>query len=548
MLKNLVALAIVLLASIFTVQHYLTPGLPGTDDGIWAPVRLGSMYRELRQGQFPVRWSSDLNFSYGYPLFHFSYPGVYYLGSVILLAGFGLVNTVKFLFVAGVVFAAVGSYFLVRSVTSSTVLATCAALLYCSSPYLMTNLYRRGSIGEILAAGILPWILFVLYLSIKKHTPRTQLLYLTVASVLIAALILTHNVTALLSLPFIVLFILWQSTDHAPKSIITTAWKPLSTIVGGLLMSSFFWLPALLDVQYTKIAGHSLTRIEEWFASPTKTLFYPYFATASPDNLDDYRLSIGIVTTILLVLMLVLARHRKGTTFWFSGILVSIFMLFPISALIWKTLPIYRSIDFPWRMLTPLSICLPLGIAALASTRKYLIYPTIAATLIAVVLAVPWIKQRDILTWPDSQYATNQATATANNEYISKWSSKEAQSQPAQKLRSLNSSKITYLAINERSIVREYLVNAEQSTTVEYALMYFPGWQLTLNEQSAPINYTQNGLVQFDVPAGESRVKLAFTHTPLRLFTEVISLSTFIVLFVLLIRNFFFKRKVKSVD
>lgn len=542
MLKNIVGLTMVLLAALFVARHYITPGLPGTDDGIWAPVRLGSMYRELRQGQFPVRWSGDLNFGYGYPLFHFSYPGVYYAGALFVVAGLGLVDTIKLLFVLGVLSAALGMYFLTHKLVRSTSIAICAALLYCASPYVMTNLYRRGSIGEILAAGILPWI----FLSISHtHTNHKNIFhYLT--ALLVAALILIHNASAMLSLPFIVLFIIWQSSEHTTHAkslmykahlILAQSWRSLASIILGLMMSSFFWLPALVDVQFTKIAGHPLTQIEDWFVSPEKTLLYPLFANAGPDNLDDYRLSIGLVQTLMLLTVVIMAKHRVSNSIWLTGLLVSIVFLFPPSAVFWKNVPVYKSIDFPWRLLTPLSVVIPITIAVLAVSKKPLAHLLYIATTIACVLAIPWIQQRDMLYWPDSQYATNQATATANNEYITKWMPKEAQSQATQQMNSLDNIPIQVTVSSEKSTDRNYLLRTDTPTNIEYALMYFPGWQVTINNHAIPFNYTDNGLLRFTVPQGESNVRIFFEHTPLRLLCNAISLITGVLICTLMLKN-----------
>jgi hypothetical protein len=77
----LVALCFLVLAPL------LRPGLLVTDDGDWMVIRLSAFYQSLREGQFPVRFLGRLNYSYGYPIANFLYPGFLYIGSAIHATG-----------------------------------------------------------------------------------------------------------------------------------------------------------------------------------------------------------------------------------------------------------------------------------------------------------------------------------------------------------------------------------------------------------------------------------------------------------------------------
>ena len=84
-----------IIISIPLLIPYLHSGYFPTHDGEWAVVRLSDMFREVRDFQFPPRYSGNLNFGYGYPLFNFAYPFPYYIGIVIHMLGFGFVDTIK---------------------------------------------------------------------------------------------------------------------------------------------------------------------------------------------------------------------------------------------------------------------------------------------------------------------------------------------------------------------------------------------------------------------------------------------------------------------
>src|SRR5689334_4943470 len=71
------------------------PGFFLTDDGNSMVIRFSSFFETLRQGQFPVRFLTRLNYGYGYPVADFLYPLFMYIGVPIHILGFSFVNTVK---------------------------------------------------------------------------------------------------------------------------------------------------------------------------------------------------------------------------------------------------------------------------------------------------------------------------------------------------------------------------------------------------------------------------------------------------------------------
>ena len=550
MIKNLIAIITIVTLSLIVTNGYMQDGLPGTDDGIWAPVRLASMVRELRQGQFPVRWSSDLNFGYGYPLFHFSYPGTYYFATILYAAGLGLVDTVKLVFIIGVASTSLGTYYILKNENRSIYKSLFLAIFTLSSPYLATNLYKRGSIGEILALGMLPWILLLGSNTVVKKSTTNTFLF----SIAIASLILIHNATSLLSMPLIFTYLLVVSlkATHKAKSwayklhlLLANLRESMLAIFLGLLLSAFFFIPALSEVQYTKISEKPLTYIEEWFVSPQKSLLYPLFNNG-PENLNSYYLSVGIFHTLaLLIILIVIWKKKEGFDLKLFSILilVQIFLLFPVSVVVWKNLPLLKSIDFPWRILGPLTIAIPLLINYV-HLKKYLRYTLYLIAITSFIIAVPTFRPKDLVKLPESAYATNQATATSNNEYISKWMPQAPQSQATQKLTTINGKVGEIDIIKESSLSREIKIYTQTPATIEYALMYAPGWQATINSELTPISYEQNGLVRLNVPEGESQIKIEYKGTNTTKLSNVVSISTLVVMIIFLVT----KRTKKSIQ
>lgn len=532
MAKHIWTFLLVLALSLFVVRDYFAPGFPGSDDGLWAPVRLGSMYRELfREHQFPVRWSGDLNYGYGYPLFHFSYPGLYYLAALFVPFDFGLANIIKGSFILGTLLATFGIYSLIFQLTKSRLLGLAGVLLYLGSPSLSTNLYLRGSVGEIFAAGLFPWLILLTYQTIRS----SQKLYICALAILLGFFITVHNTTALLSLPFLLIFgfatALAQVT-HAKSPLFRIHLlflhlrRFLLALVLGLMLAAFFWLPAIIEVQATKISLNPLTYIHEWFVQPSKTLFYPFFSDAGPDNLDNYHLSIGIIHTSLLIFAIFAIRnwYQRYHYLTLAGIFLAVIFLMPQSLILWQHLPLLKSIDFPWRLLAPISVVLSVALP-LAFIGKYSRTFLFSLSLVAFLLAIPWMHKKDTVFLPDSTYATNPATATANNEYLYRTMPNAPQNAPA--LRYPQELATQILPEIQDSTSKKYQIQLTNAQEVVFAYMYFPGWQAYLDGNKIPILFAPEGQLRVSLPAGSAVLEFKFERTPIRILAEVISVASF---------------------
>src|SRR3972149_2678418 len=97
---------LVILASLLVLWPFLRSGFYISDDGEWMVIRLSAFYQSLAEGQFPVRFLGRLNYSYGYPVANFLYPGLLYFGSVLRLLGFSFVGAVKIILASSVIGAA----------------------------------------------------------------------------------------------------------------------------------------------------------------------------------------------------------------------------------------------------------------------------------------------------------------------------------------------------------------------------------------------------------------------------------------------------------
>src|SRR3989344_260848 len=181
---------LLLFLSLPAIWPIATPGyFPMHDDT--QVVRVDQMFQALRLGQFPVRFVPDLGYGYGYPIFNFYNPLPYYFGSGFMFLGLDALIATKIMFIFPILLSGLTMYLLTRRYFSHLAALT-AGLFYVYAPYHAVQVYIRGAVAEYWAYALLPLCLYA-FLS------RRRLL----ATISLALLILSHNLTAFMFIPFL---------------------------------------------------------------------------------------------------------------------------------------------------------------------------------------------------------------------------------------------------------------------------------------------------------------------------------------------------------
>ena len=486
---------LVLLLIIPAITPLIHSGFFLTDDGNSMVIRFSAFYETLASGQFPVRFLSRLNYGFGYPVADFLYPLFMYIGIPIKALGFSFVDTIKiilgFSFLSGTLF----SFLWLRKLFDEKA-ALIGAVAYSLFPYHLFDIYKRGSVGEVLALGIVPFIFWAIE---KGSTILTGVGY--------GLLITSHNSLALLFIPVIFLYhFLFK------KNLI----KSLSSLLLGLGLSAFFWIPALYDRQFTVF---NITKVSD---------YQDYFIDSQTINLA------GLVFIISFVLGFYYFFKKDWRLKVFVIVsLMSIFMATALSDVFWKLLPLSNLVQFPFRFLS-LAV---LSTAFLISYGVFHYKGKVKTFFILFLLLVIFISARDFLVpqtfqnYPDTFYSTNQDSTTVKNEYMPKW----VKAVPFE----MANSKVENLSGKEKVNVIETTANKlsfetflTEPRTVQVNRIYFPGWNAYVNGKEMNINYNNpRGLMHLDLKRGKNNVKIEFKETPARLLSDLISIVSLVGLF-----------------
>jgi hypothetical protein len=468
-------------------------------------IRFSAFHQALRGGQFHVRFLDRLNHGYGYPVANFLYPGFMYLAEPFKLAGLGFVNSIKMISGLSLLASAIFTY-LWLSKRFSLFGAFMGALFYLYTPYHLYDIYRRGSVGEILALAVAPFIFW--------QIERKSFFWTALG---IGVLILSHNTLAVLFMPLILLYIVLPL--YKDKTGKQQLYKYIGIFVTALGLSAFFWLPAVFELHYTK------------FSSIQVSDFQKYFAESSLIG-GSSLMAIGVSLFVLYKQRKDSSLNRLFLLFIITSI-VSVIFATPYGHSLWDVLPT-AFIQFPFRTLSYLIIAVSFIVAYTITYYDRTAKLIISMLFIIVLLysTQPFLQPKEYFDKGEGFYATNEDSTTVKNEYMPKWVKQNPLQHPARKVVSLDKTlEVPDVTVKPGKI----LITTKVKNTTELLVntIYYPGWHANAGGKDIPIVYNNNyGIIGIKVPPGQTDVAITFSETPLRLFADMLSLFSMAGLFV----------------
>lgn len=522
MVKNIVYLVVLVLISLIYTRPYFRSGFFATHDGEWAIVRLAEMQREVKDLQIPPRWSDYLNHGFGYPLFNFSYPFPYYLGIVLKYIGFGFTDSVKILFAGSVFLSAVLMYLLGKSIGGRQA-GFIAAVFYTVAPYRMVDLYVRGSLGESLSLALFPMLFFVSL----KYIIKPSLILAGITSSVLAILILTHNVTAIIFFPIWILFFLTMVISYSENLRIYIIRYLLPVVLLGLSLPAYFFIPAIAEKKLVFLSVAELANLETNFVNISEFLTSAWSYGIRP----SFRIGILHIAAIFVSLIVIvffasnITKKKYYPVVIFSSIisLILIYLMTRFSLIFWEIPPL-SWLDFPWRIMTPLIFILSLLVIFISLNKVTRILGIIMGFAV-VVTNLSYAAPSQYFQKPDDYYTTNDATTTSMDEYTPVWVYDKPSNRYSSKVE-LVSGQSAVSGLNYNSKLIRFSIDSRTDSIVKINTIYYPGWKLTIDGRNQTIDYfNPSGVMQFSVTPGNHLIKAEFKETPVRLIADLISLA-----------------------
>lgn len=535
-----------------TFVFLLKPGYYNMHDDMQM-IRQLEMEKCLKDGQIPCRWSPDLGYEYGYPLFNFYPPMPYIVGQVYRTFGFSFVTSAKLIAVTQIILSTLFMYLLASAIFGQ-IGGILSAIFYAYAPYHALNIYVRGAYNEAWAAVFFPLIFYFAYKLIKdgkfKNIIGIALGY--------AGLLLSHNPMVLTFTPFFLTWCLfWLIIEKKivfSKKILKQLPLFLKFLFSGIFalsLTAFFTLPVLFETKYTQVEsmfeGYYTWSVH--FASISQLLFSNFWGDGpsvwGPN--DGMSFMVGYlhwIIPLLIVLLSIFFLIRKKkldkqiilSLFLITLGLFSVFMVHNKSTFIWQIFTPIQKIQFPWRFLNHTAFLFSLSIGVLPFflkkyfNKKISIITTSIIAITVIILNINYFHPITSGPLTDEQKFsgkawTNQITSGIY-DYLPKTAGTAAKSQATPYIDSIEPKEALINMSGQKKgtdwLYFNLFLNKDAKVTISQ--LAFPDFKITNKGQK--IDYQiepELGRMVVDLKAGDHQIYVKFQNTPIRTFSNYIS-------------------------
>jgi len=508
-------------------------------------IRQMKMDQCLTDLQFPCRWSLDLGYGYGYPLFNYYPPLPYLIGQPFRWLGFQYIDVVKIVGILGFVVAASFMYLLGKEFWGRLG-GLVAAAFYTYAPYHSVDFYVRGAVNEFWALALFPAIFYFSYKLIREGTK-----YIPFVALSVAGLMLSHNPILMIFTPFLLLWCLYWVFKLNRLSILISL---VLSAFWALGLAAFFTLPVLFETKFVSV----------WTLTAGYFNYLAHFLDLNQIFLrinwgygesvygrgDTMSFALGYLhwiipsAILLFVFTKKLINHKSLIIFLTLITLGSLFMAHFKATPIWKAFPPLEFLQFPWRFLT-LAI---FAASFLAGAIALIIPKKILVILICLVILINSNYFRPRQWYPDMTDAKKfsgkswQLLITSGIfDYLPIWAPQPPVDPAPGDIRFVSGDGI-YSTLVKKTNRQEYLVTTWSPQTVaELQTYYFPGWRIWVDGKEVKIDPSRDkvlGRMQVDLSPGKHQILARFINTPIRTIGNTLSLAAWAALIGIMIPYF----------
>jgi len=521
---------IIQLLAVPGLYHLYAFGLPRSADGEIHLLRLVLLDQQIRNGIFFPRWMPELMLGHGYPILNYYGPLTYYLGEAFHLVGLDYAQAIIACLSLLVVLAGCGMYRLARELFGSQHRspALVAAVAYMYAPYLLSNVYIRGALAEVGAQAILPWAFWSIRRLVRSRDPRSHLMPVVLS---LTGLALTHVITLLLP-PMVASYVLvlWWSDRRCSR----LGWLALAGLA-AVGITTFFWLPLIGERGY--LSGQAYELSAQVFM-PENLWLWNNFLDMTPRFAYSFAIPfrLGLVQLLAAVVGLGLARRRDAEWLFLGAACVLLGLSIGAWALpLWLSNSILLVVQFPWRLLS--LMCLPLAIFAggsLLRVQGQRLRTGGAAVMLAMIVVantplVGWMgtidsgsDHADVAQIAQYEMTTGFMGVNPTGEFRPRWATADRYF-PASET---SAPALTVIPRTGNSEALTFGVSSPSGGPLRLASLYFPAWQVRLDERTSLSTYpsTSLGLLTVDLPPGQHTISVTWAGTSLEQWATVLSL------------------------
>lgn len=518
-------------------------------------ARLYDLHQAILNGNIPPRIAPNLGYGYGYPFFNFYPPFAYYVGEFFHFFGFGYILSTKLMVASGFFLSAFFMYLLSREIFGKWE-AMVSSTAYVFIPYHAVDVYVRGAFAEFYAFVFLPLIFWSLIMIQRKQKVR----YVIFGSLGVAGLILSHNLVAFMSTPFIAIWLLYNISvsKNKQKFLLSTA----TLFLVGFGLSAYFFLPSYVERGYTlvNILTSELADYKLHFVCTHQLWDSPWgYGGSIPGCYDGISFEIGKIQLLLSIVAGILAIAsilKKKNKEQSKVILISLvllgaasFLMIKYSKPVWDAIPPLWYVQFPWRFLlftSFFSSFLSAGVVWFVKPMRLKMFIAGIALVMLVIFSFSIFTPQRFFNISDAEYTSSEKirweTSNLAYEYTPKGiktkKSKEnttqidiAKDEIAQSSYAISEGEMLVQELENKPQQKRFKIQVVKDGIFRINTFSFPGWVVLVNNVKTSFT-DKNKLKLIDVPlkVGTYSLEAKFLDTPIRTAGNVATLISIILL------------------
>lgn len=497
-------------------------------------TRLVELDTAVNDGHIPVRWSRDLGYGYGMPLYNFYGPLPFYIAEIGYKVGFSAVTSVKLLLLFIGFSGYAGMYKLAGRWFGRTG-GLLAGVAFTVIPYRAVDIFVRGAFNEAFAISMIPWALYLT----DELRRRMTLKNMAVLTLPLVGLFTSHNLMTMMFAPLVYVFMLAETvfSKHKRKYLFVVH----GVLVLGVMLSAFYLFPAFFEKGYTQvdklISGYGRYVFHFLYIRQFFTGQWGYGGSI-PWPYAGMSFQLGWIHLILVALGGFALLLKKKKAFWVLLVFftastgIGLFMTLYKSQFVWDRIPLLAYIQFPWRFLSISSVTLPFlcGAAVFMIKRKSArVLFTFVAVIALLVFNLRYYAPKEFLDNIEAQYYTDTGRIQREMsgilpDYIP--TTMKDLPDPSLPRIEVENNYVPWKFEVRSDRTQEVLVYIHDNnpSTILFRIAWFPGWTVYIDGEKAPYSLDDAyGFLHVDVPSGEHFVSVIFENTPVRSASNAVS-------------------------
>ena len=551
-LSKYMCLMIVFLFCLIYARGLFNSHLLAGHDATAYPVTLHQFHENIVQGILYPVWAPDMRYGYGHPKLQFRPPLLQYIAEIIYITCGNLFLSINLTVALFVFLAGFGMFFWCKRFMHEyfALISACAFLSY---HYFLADIYLRGAYYEFLAIACMPWILWA-QTKITDISEKISITSLIVCSLSFTAIWCSHPAVAVFFMALSFAYALFMQKQN--KSLSPLIYYFLCIICGLLIAAPYVYVSfkefnfVRLNLFFTEYRSFSqnFMNLSQLFFEKWPLSYIEFRGQEHPEmrGLNLWAICILMITPVTwFISSCQSAKQTFGqiqrSQFFFSGILISIFMCLSLSLPVWELCSILQTFNFPWRALTVTGLCMAVCcglcfefISKFFKWQKKTILIFMFIVLIFMLMeSAPHTAGWPGVSWMTSSELTSESiqkhSGIPDQFYTPYWVKNYARS-PATSDIIILSGKAHVRLIKKTPVKWNIQVDAKTPCEIAVSHYYYPGWQISMDSQKPkqPGISPLKGLMTFHSPIGKHHFELSFTKTKDRILSYLMAILGFL--------------------